>query len=140
MVVRLQSLVRGFLQRQKYKIVISNMQIANGIYFRREEIFETLKAIRRVPGTKDIGRMTLNLVKVKKHGQRDPSMSDSTSKERSRDTELTPGLMALFIRVIGLIIVLTVLDTTSGRTIDNTMVTGTTMTCTVWVSTFTRMV
>ena len=59
MVVRLQSLVRGFLQRQRYKIVISNMQIANGIYFRREEIFETLKE-----GENYDGNTSLSEVKI----------------------------------------------------------------------------
>ena len=41
-VTRLQALVRGFLQRQKYKVQVTKMQMTNGIYFKREEQFETL--------------------------------------------------------------------------------------------------
>ena len=42
-VSRLQALVRGFLQRRKYRVLNSKVQMANGIYFKREELFETLQ-------------------------------------------------------------------------------------------------
>lgn len=43
MVVKLQSLIRGFLSRRRYKVIVTNMQMANGMYFKRDEIFETLR-------------------------------------------------------------------------------------------------
>ena len=42
-VMRLQSLVRGYLQRKKYRVLVDKVNTAAGIYFKKEELFETLK-------------------------------------------------------------------------------------------------
>ena len=42
-VMRLQALVRGFLQRRKYRVMTNKIHMTNGIYFKREELFETLQ-------------------------------------------------------------------------------------------------
>ena len=41
-VTRLQAVVRGFIQRRKYKLHTTKMHHANGMYFKRDELFETL--------------------------------------------------------------------------------------------------
>jgi hypothetical protein len=41
-VTRLQAVVRGFIQRRKYRLHTTKMHHANGMYFKREELFETL--------------------------------------------------------------------------------------------------
>lgn len=42
-VTRLQAIVRGFIQRRKYKLHTTKMHHANGMYFKREELYETLQ-------------------------------------------------------------------------------------------------
>jgi hypothetical protein len=39
----LQSIVRGFLERRRYRVLSTRIQATNGVYFKREELFETLE-------------------------------------------------------------------------------------------------
>jgi len=36
-------MIRGYLQRRKYRVLSQKIQMTNGIYFKREELFETLQ-------------------------------------------------------------------------------------------------
>ena len=43
-IVRLQAMVRGFLERQKYKVLQNDMQMKHTLYFKKDELMETLRA------------------------------------------------------------------------------------------------
>lgn len=42
-ITMLQSIVRGFLERRRYRVLSTRIQATNGVYFKREELFETLE-------------------------------------------------------------------------------------------------
>lgn len=42
-IVRLQSMVRGFLERKKYRVLYNETQMKHTLYFKKEELMETLK-------------------------------------------------------------------------------------------------
>ncbi len=48
MLVRLQALVRGFIRRRQYKVKIIESNKANVVYFKREELMETVKGNNNV--------------------------------------------------------------------------------------------
>lgn len=42
-IVRLQSMIRGFLERRKYRVLYNDMQMKHTLYFKKEELMETVK-------------------------------------------------------------------------------------------------
>jgi len=56
---------------------------------------------KKEPGTKATGRMTLNLGKELKFGQKEVNMLVNMKMVRSKDMELTLGQMGLFTKVTG---------------------------------------
>merc|ERR1712166_1253594 len=81
---------------------------------------------------KAIGKMTLNQVKELKYGQKEANMLVNMKMERSKDTVLIHGLMALFTKEIGLTIELMELVNTNGKMEENTMETGIITICMEW--------
>lgn len=41
-IVRVQAIVRGFIERRKYRVKVSDFQMNNCHYFKKEELMETI--------------------------------------------------------------------------------------------------
>jgi len=88
--------------------------------------------IKKELDMKAIGKMTLNQVKELKYGQKEANMLVNMKMERSKDTVLIHGLMALFTKEIGLTIELMELVNINGKMEENTMETGIITICMEW--------
>jgi hypothetical protein len=92
--------------------------------------------IKKEQDMKVTGRMILNQDKELKFGQKEASILANMKMERSKDMVLTHGLMVQYTKEIGLITESMVWANTSGKTEENTMVTGIITICTEWESIF----